>query len=758
MSAVCALVLLCAGSAEPGQTPSAAPTSASGGVSWEGPPPPDAPAVIARDSAGRATIRAVRLAEPLRLDGRLEEAFYSSVPPMSDFLQVEPKGGEPAVEKTDIWLAFDRTDVYVTFRCWESDPSQRVATEMRRDNSNTWQGNDVAAVLLDTFYDRQNGVLLITNAIGGRNDGQVTNETQYSPDWNPIWSVAVGRFEGGWTAEMKVPFKTLRYRPGAAQVWGFNALRTSRWRNEISLLTPIPAGRGMQSLLQSSRAATVVGLEVPSGSRNLEVKPYVVSQMTSDRTVSPQVSNRFDGDVGVDAKFGVTQGLTGDVTYNTDFAQVEADEQQLNLTRFSLFFPEKREFFLENQGTFSFGGVPTTGNMAGTGDAPILFYSRRIGLENGLPAPIDGGGRLSGRAGRYSLGALHIRSAALAAAPPTGFSVLRVKRDVLRRSAVGVLLTGRSASDSDAGTHATYGLDGTFGFFTNLSVNTYWARTRTPGGGGADTSYRAQLDYAGDRYGVLAERLVVGEHFNPGVGFVRRDDMRQSFAQFRFSPRPRRLPAIRKFSGTGTFRYVENGRGQLESREQNGEFAIEFNNSDKLILGYSGSYEFTPRPFRIAPGVSVPVGEYPFETIRLGFNLGPQRTLSGNMLVERGTFYSGHKTAFTITRGRLNVRPQLSMEPTYSVNRVELVEGSFITHLVGSRATFTITPRMFVSALTQYNSSLDALAFNARLRWEYQPGSELFVVYNEDRDTNARRVSPLRTRALIVKVNRLVRF
>ena len=755
---MCAVALLCAGAAEPGQALSAGPTSARGGVSFEGPPSPEAPAVIARDSAGRATIRAVRLAEPLRLDGRLDEAFYSSVPPMSDLLQVEPKSGEPAAEKTDIWLAFDRTDVYVTFRCWESDPSQLVATEMRRDNSNTWQGNDVVAVLLDTFYDRRNGVLFITNAIGGRNDGQVTNETQYSPDWNPVWSVAVGRFEGGWTVEMKVPFKTLRYRPGAAQVWGFNALRTSRWRNEISLLTPIPAGRGMQSLLQSSRAATVVGLEVPSGSRNLEVKPYVVSQLTSDRTVSPQVSNRFDGDVGVDAKFGVTQSVTGDVTYNTDFAQVEADEQQINLSRFSLFFPEKREFFLENQGTFSFGGVPTTGNTAGTGDAPILFYSRRIGLENGLPAPIDGGGRLSGRAGRYSLGALHIRSAALAAAPPASFSVLRVKRDVLRRSAVGVLLAGRSALDSDAGTNATYGLDGTFGFFTNLSVNTYWARARTPGGGGADTSYRAQLDYAGDRYGVLVERLVVGEHFNPGVGFVRRDDMRQSFAQLRFSPRPRRLSAIRKFSGTGTFRYVENGRGQLESREQNGEFAVEFSNNDKLILGYSGSYEFTPRPFRIVPGVSVPVGEYPFDALRVGFNLGPQRTLSGNMLVEHGTFYNGRKTAFTLTRGRLNVRPQLSVEPTYSVNRVELVEGSFTTHLVGSRATFTMTPRMFVSALTQYNSSLDALAFNARLRWEYQPGSELFVVYNEDRDTSTRLVSPLRARAFIVKINRLVRF
>ena len=737
-----------------------APATRAVGQSVDGPPPPVAPATVSRDEAGRATIRAVRVQAPLRIDGRLDEPLYTSALPISDFIQLEPQSGLPASEKTDAWLAFDQRHVYVAFRCWDSAPERRVSTEMRRDSATTWLGNDLISIFLDPYFDRRNGLSFTINAIGGRNDGQVTNERQYSPDWNPVWNFAVGEFEGGWTVEMAIPFKSLRYQSGATQTWGFNALRTSRWKNELSTITRLPQGRGQQAVQQASLAATVVGLEVPGSSRNLDVKPYVTANTLTDATRPTGRVNDLTSDVGVDVRYGLTQTMSADLTYNTDFAQVEADEAQVNLTRFSLFFPEKREFFLENQGMFAFGGAVTSGLNAGAGDTPILFYSRRIGLNANRVVPIVAGGRVTGRSGRVSLGLLNIETGEERAANLNGsnFTAVRVKRDILRRSSVGALFTGRADRRSGADPSATVGLDGTFGFFNNLAINTYWATTRNDGVTGEDSSYRAQLDYTGDRYGVQLEHLMVGDHFEPAIGFVRRDDMRRSYGQFRFSPRPRSVKAIRRLSWTGSVAYVENTRGRLETREQIGEFAVEFQNSDRLSAAYQSQYEFLPRPFTIASGVTLPVGGYGFDFFKAGWEMGAQRRLSANLLLERGAFYDGRKTVITASRGRVSLNARLAVEPTYSVNWVTLPAGDFTAQVGGARITYTMTPRMFASGLVQYSSSLRTVSANLRFRWEYQPGSELFVVFNEERDTRPTALSPLATRSVIVKVNRLFRL
>jgi hypothetical protein len=553
-----------------------------------------------------------------------------------------------------------------------------------------------------------------------------------------------------------VPFKSLRYGPGREQIWGFNAFRTNRWKNEISYITRVPAARGQSALYQGSVAAMLIGLEAPAGSRTFEIKPYAISTVKTDRVSNPAVSNNVSGDVGFDVKYGLTQNVTADFTYNTDFAQAEADEQQVNLTRFGLFFPEKREFFLENQGLFAFGGAAAGGNASGS-DVPIMFYSRRIGLNDGRPIPIVGGARTTGRVGRYSLGLLDIQADKDAAVRSTNFSVVRVKRDLFQRSSIGVLATGRSVAQSGIGTNGVYGLDGTFGFFDNVSVNTYWAQSRTDRRSGKDSSYRAQLDYPGDRYGVQVEHLLVGDNFNPEIGFVRRNGIRRDYAQLRFSPRPKSIPTIRKFSGTGSMAYVTDTDGHLQTRESYGEFAIEFQNADRLSVSGTDTYEFLPAPFAIAPGVTLPIGGYRFQNVHLQMNLGQRRTVSGNFSLDRGTFYDGDKTTLSVSRGRIGAGARLSFEPTYLLNIVDLTEGSFTNQLVGSRVTYTMTPQMFTSALLQYNSTSHDVSANVRLRWEYRPGSELFVVFNEDRDTFARSFPALTNRALILKINRLFR-
>ena len=728
------------------------------------PPPttaPTPPVVFTRDPAtGKATIQALRLDAPLRVDGRLDEAVYAEVPAISDFIQMEPKAGEPATEKTEVWVFFDQHNVYVAVRAWESRPDLMVANEMRRDSNNIRMG-DCVAFSFDTFHDRRNAFQFEVSPLGARVDGQSTNERQFSADWNPVWELAVGRFPGGWTVEAAIPFKSLRYQPGVAQVWGFNARRNNKWKNEISFLARIPAAFGIgRGSFAASLFPTLTGIDAPPGSKNLEVKPYAVADLTTDRSASPAVVNAGDGHVGLDVKYGVTQSLTADFTYNTDFAQVEADEQQVNLTRFSLFFPEKREFFLENQGTFSFGASATGVANTPVGDTPLLFYSRRIGLNQGLEVPVLAGGRLTGRVGRFSIGAIDIgtRDAPRALAVPTNFSVLRLRRDILRRSSVGVMATRRSVAQNGPGSNDAYGVDGTFAFFANLSINAYWAKTRTSSRRGNDVSYRTQMEYAGDRYGVQLDRLVVGDSFNPEVGFVRRGNIRESVGQFRFSPRPKRIKSVRKFSAIGTYTYVQDGSGVLQTRTADGEFAIELQNSDRFNVGVLGDFERLVQPFAVTPAVKIPVGAYDFAVARAGYVFGQQRPLSGALVVERGAFYNGDRTSLGFSRTRVNLTPRFSLEPNISINWIVLPGGSFTTNVLGSRVTYTMRPLMFTSALLQYNSTTHRASANVRLRWEYQPGSELFVVYNEDRDTLRLGFPDLQNRAFIVKVNRLFRF
>ena len=734
--------------------PAAAGAAQPPGSTVEGP----GQAVVSRD--GGVTVRAVHLPGGLRIDGRLDEAIYLSVEPISDFVQQEPDEGRLATERTEAWVFFDDKNIYVAARCWDSRPDRRVANEMRRDTSQLRQ-NDSFGVLFDTFHDRRNGYFFYANPIGGLADSQITDEGPPNTDWNTVWEVKTAIFDQGWTIEIAIPFKSLRYQPAAEQSWGINLRRVVRWKNEWSYLAQVPrALTTFRGILKISSAGTLAGLRVPASTRNMELKPYVLGGVTTDRTLIQPLSNDITRRAGGDFRYAVTENLTTDLTLNTDFAQVEVDEQQVNLTRFNLFFPEKRDFFLENLGVFAFAGRASAGLAAGTGDTPYLFFSRRIGLDDVRTVPLRVGARMTGKSGRFTYGFLDVHTGedSTQTVDPANFAVVRVKRDILRRSSIGGMITHRTATPGVAGTNEGYGADAALGFYENVRIDAYLARTHSEGRTGNDLSYRGAFDYNADRYGLQVERLVVEPNFRPEIGFVRRTDMRRSAGLARFSPRPASLDRIRKLTFQGNINYVTNTANRLDSREQTGLFQTEFTNSDVAGVSYIDTFERLVRPFAIVPGVIIPIGTYNFETVQLSYTAGQQRPVSGGIVYEQGTFYDGNRRSVSVNSARVQVTPRVSIEPSLTLNRIELPQSAFTTTVVRGRATFTVTPRMFFSGITQYNSTGRSVSSNLRLRWEYRPGSELFVVYTDDYDSEAPPGLPaLRNRALVVKLNRLFR-
>ena len=501
--------------------------------------------------------------------------------------------------------------------------------------------------------------------------------------------------------------------------------------------------------MRVSMYGTLVGIEPPPPSRNLEVKPYAISGLETDRTVDPQISNARYADAGLDVKYGITENLTADFTFNTDFAQVEVDEQQVNLTRFNLFFPEEREFFLEGQGIFEFGnggrgegsggggGPPGSSSISSSGrgrggrsvNAPTLFYSRQVGLQRGEPVPILGGGRVTGKVGSFDLGAVGIRTDSEPAigAEATTFTVLRLRRDVFARSGVGVLFEDRSNSGlAEGGSNRSYGVDANFAFFENLQVFGYYVKTRTDGLDSKDESYRARMGYRGDMWSGSVDHVVVGDNFNPEIGFIRRRDFRETNLFGRVSPRLASISSIRRITFAGVLGYIENDRlGFVESRRRGGRFEIEFENSEWLTFNVTDSYERLKEDDSVS-GATIPAGLYSFSDVELTYFFGLHRRVSGSLSFTKVSFYSGDVTSVGLGRGRIEVLPQLSVEPSIEFNWINLPElqefdGQFNQHVTRTRITYSLSPRSFLSGLVHYNAGSDTFSSNVRLRWEWAP-------------------------------------
>jgi hypothetical protein len=735
------------------QTTSPGPVSPPPAVAVPAPIPPD---VIARGADGRVTVRATRLAERIVLDGQLTEGVYTTTASFGDFIQQEPDEGRPATERSEVWIFFDNVNVYVAARFWKSNPADLIANEMRKDEMGIFR-NDCIGVVLDTFHDRRSGYYFNTNALGAVRDALLVNENQNANlDFNAVWDVRSHRFAEGWSTEMAIPFKSLRYPGQREQTWGLLVQRIDWKKNEMSYLTSIPASYGGAGIWKVSSSATLVGIEAPERGGRLEVKPYTVSSLTTDRTAAVPVSNDGAIDVGLDARYRLTRSLNVDVTYNTDFAQVEVDSQQLNLSRFTLFYPEKREFFLEMQNILSFG--PTTGpggQRAANDPTPILFFSRQIGLADGQAIPVIGGGRLLGRAGGFTIGAFSMRTAAAdgGRVPATTFSTVRVRRNVLRRSAVGMLATRRSPSGGRDGSNTVIGTDANLRFRQDIEFNGYVALSQTAGKTHDTASYLAQFRYAGDRYGAEATRLGVGTGFDPQMGFVPRRGFVRNYGFVRFSPRPARWPGIRKVGWEGSIDRINASSGTLETRDVKAVFRLVRAAGDEVNATVDDLRDRPQTAFTVA-GATIAPGDYRFRDLRVNYLLGPQRRIVGTMTAAHGGFYGGDRSDAGYT-GRLSLTSRFMVEPSLSVTRLRMPTGTFTAQLIGARTTVAMSPRMFATALLQYNSGARRIGANVRFRWEYRPGSDVFVVYSDGRDTRTRGVPDLLNRSIAVKVTRL---
>jgi hypothetical protein len=741
----------------------------------DGPPAPVPPETITRAANGQATVRAIKLTSPLKVDGVLDEEVYTREKPFGGLIQVTPRYGELQTERSDVWITYDDTHIYLSCRCYDSaPPGEWIINELRRDTNGLRQ-NDHIGAMFDTFYDRRSGFGFYTNALGARADYSIVDEGGSNTDWNPVWTSKGGRFDGGWTVEMAIPFKSLRYRPGPNQVWGIQLRRSVRRKNEWAYLTPVPRIlAGPQAFNRVSAGGTLVGLDLPESGRNIELKPYAISRVTTDRVRTPAISGEFESDIGGDMKYAITPNLTADLTVNTDFAQVEIDEQQVNLTRFSLFFPEKRDFFLEGRGIFDFArGGSGVGSSFSSADLPYLFYSRRIGLNTNRIVPIDVGGRVTGKLGPYAIGLMNIQTGSeeVSQTEPTNFTVVRLKRDVFARSAIGVMATNRSAIPGREGSNQAYGVDGAFSISQDLSLGAYWAKTNTTDLEGDDQSWQTRADYATDRYGARGEFMSIGTNFRPEVGFTRRTGIDRSFGELRFSPRPRSLKGIRKFTWTGSGEYIENTAGDIEARVWAARFGTEFESSDFFQLDFVRNYDLVDLPFTPA-GSPIPIaaGTYSFDAVTAALTFGAQRPISGTVTVQAGEYYGGKIRSLTLgpgqmtSGGRISVLTQLTLEPTFQITRIELPAATFTTRLARTRIDYGFSPLMFASALLQYNSADRAFSTNLRYRWEYAPGSELFLVYTDERDMTNDGFTPppavrgLKNRAFVVKLNKLWRF
>jgi hypothetical protein len=738
---------------------------------------------IAQQTPTPPTITAGKLeasAEGPLIDGRVNDTVWQSVAPYSTFTQQDPIEGAPASERTEVRVVVGNGNVYVGIIAFDRDPSKIIVSQARRDASLT--ETDSVVMVFDTFNDNQNAFVFGTNPLGIEYDGQVAREGQssgvstggggaggtqrggisaFNPNWDGDWTVRSQITERGWEAELAIPLKTLRYQQGDNQTWGFNVLRNIRHKNEQVYLAPIPRGF---DIYRVSLAAKMSGLSLPAR-RDIKLIPYALGSVNKDFTRAGDNVDR-KGDVGIDVKWGIRPNLTLDATYNTDFAQVEADEEQVNLTRFDLFFPEKRPFFLENASTFQFGNPQQID----------LFFSRRIGLSAAaLPIDIKGGGRLSGKVGGWNVGLLNIQADEVENAAgnnigaANNFSVLRMQREI-GRSSYGAIFVNRQGTGSlSVGDdyNRAYGLDANIQLTQNQRLSAFVARTDTPesrtaGPRGSDYSARAFYNFTNNLWQVSGGFSQVGEDFNPEVGFLPRRGYRRPEFRVFFQPQPKRWPWIRRIAPHLTYNSFYNFDGELETENWH-IHAFEIQPRQGGRFGWFVDYakDNPTAPFTVFNRdnrrVTIPAGSYDWAQHAFEYLHNPSARVTGTIRARVGNYYDGDFKSVEITSD-YRITPKATASLGWTRQDIDLPYGSFVNNLVPIKGNYSFTTLTNLSALLQYNGQTGQFSSNVRFAWLNRSGTGLFVVFNDRRDLLSSTAAEALGRSFVVKYTRLIDF
>jgi hypothetical protein len=721
-----------------------------------GPEPaaPDGPIVTDIRTIDPETFHAIALRIPEgltpKVDGRLDDPVWAQAPLQGNFIQREPRFGYAASERTEFRILYDDKAIYFGVWAYDREPQLITASEMKRDSM--LRKGDQIKINIDTFHDHRNALYFSTNPLGALKDANSVEEGRtVNYDWNAVWKSRTSRDDRGWYVEIAIPLSQLRFKGGPGEsVWGLNVCRVIIRKNEESYWVPFPREWQSTGFARMSHAGVLLGLKDVRPRRRLEVVPYVAPGVSRDHAAQAEASAEMG--YGFDARVGLTSSLNADVTYKTDFAQVEADQEVVNLTRFSLFFPEKRQFFTESAGIFDYGKTSSGGGTDGGPGLLSIYYSRRIGLHDGQEVPLLVGGRLTGRAGASTIGALNIETDETTIrsggrdrlVPRANYTVLRFKQDVLSKSSIGAIFLNRSGGPG-ADYNRSAGVDALFGLGQHLDVAMLAAKTFTPGTNGRDTAGAVDFRWKSDRFDYGATYLDVGERFNAEMGFIPRTDIRNSKGRVAWTPRPR-WQGVRQLTIAGTVNYFENHAGRVESRNEGFDFNISRQDSSSISFNLDRDYDYLPYDWSTGAGV-IPVGGYTWNTLSARYSSNQSKRVYGNVEYQTGGYYSGDKR--TVNAG-LSFLPleTLLVENAYTRNVITLPERpTYVTNTLSTRVSYSFTPDLFLKTYVQYNDANRTASLNILFWYIYRPGSDFYIVYNQGWDTDLPGPRDVRTRA-----------
>lgn len=707
---------------------------------------------------GRLQIQAVEAKEPVRIDGTFDDEVWERAEPVSGFVQAEPRDGEPATEATEMRVAYDVDNLYIAAYCRDSEPDGIVVNNIRRDFQEGDQ--DSFAVIIDTFSDRRNGYLFITNPEGARSDQQIAGEgRERNASWDAVWFVRTRRVADGWTIEMAIPFRSLRFDRGGTPSWGINFSRRIRRKNEIDYWSPVPRSYDVTRL---SMAGNLVGLPAVDPGRNLRVKPYVLGS-----SVRETGAGGFDGkaDVGVDLKYGVTSAMTLDVTLRPDFAQAEADQQQVNLTQFSQFYPEKRDFFLENSGIFYVGDAARN-NRVHLNPRPdtdlLMFFSRRIGLtRGGVPIPILGGARMTGQASGLAIGVLNIQTREEGSIPANNYTVVRVRKNILANSDIGAIFMNREATGRANDFNRVYGVDSYLRLFGNLDWSAYFVKTASPDVTEGQNAVRTSLNWEGRFFHGKGGFMTIGERFNNEMGYYRRSGARKYFLDTGIRPRPKALQrrGIRELHPHVVHSYYTDLSGRMVGKSFHNGLTFFLNNGGYSQISFNQKSEVITGPLRLHPDATpLSPGQYDWDEFAYQVQSDPSRVLSASATVTWGDMWGGDQSS--VSAG-IDVRPHYKFSASLDLRRTRITYGdrpdrNFTAQLWTMRANYSFNTNMFVDSLVQYNHDYDQFNANVRFNFIHRPLSDLFIVFNEQRFMTEDAVPA--GRGFVVKFTRMLAF